>query len=394
MKKLWRMLPAMLLLCSLAVGCGSGNAALAETSPVETEKEAESLSEETVESAADVKSDENAPYLTFTDSCGTQIVLEKPLEKVIVLNRQTAEAFSILGAEDVVIATGDTTIENNSYLGYNDLPDMGDTGELNMEAIISMEPEAVFVHTNRAAELEDKLVPAGIQVIRIDNYQPETYEEELRLLGKILGKEERAEEFLTYKKGVEALVSDRVAAIGEAEKKKVMALSVGFMNSQGGYRIFPCYSIDGSMGVGEGYSTILAGGIDASPEIQYDPAVGDTTILVDEEYALSCNPEVITLHGTWLGGYNCTDANDFKTVIDNIYDISSIGQTDAGKNKEVYVFHTDFLGASKRHIGVLQLCKYLYPELFADIDAEQYAKEYFEDWLGTPYQGIWYYAAE
>lgn len=34
------------------------------------------------------------------------------------------------------------------------------------EVIISMEPEAVFVHSNRATVLEDKLVPAGIQVSR------------------------------------------------------------------------------------------------------------------------------------------------------------------------------------------------------------------------------------
>ncbi|MDO4454121.1 MAG: ABC transporter substrate-binding protein [Eubacteriales bacterium] len=334
------------------------------------------------------------PVTDFTDSCGTQFHLEKPLEKIIVLNRQTAEAVKILGAEDKVIATGDTTVENNSYLGYNDLPDMGDTGELNLEAIIALDPDAVFVHTNRAMELEDTLTPAGIEVIRIDNYQPQNFDEELLLLGSILGKEERAEEFLEYKNTIEQDTASRVAQIDDSKRKTVMALSVGFMNSQGGYRIFPCMNIDGDMGVGEGYSTILAGGIDASPEIQYDPAIGDTTILVDEEYALSCNPQVITLHGTWLGGYNCTDEADFQTVLDNIYDISSISQTDAGKNKEVYIFHTDFLGASKRHIGVLQLCKYLYPEEFSDINTEEYAEEYFENWLNTEYKGIWYYAAK
>lgn len=214
------------------------------------------------------------------------------------------------------------------------------------------------------------------------------------LLGTILGEEERAQEFLDYRHEIEEETARRVAEIEEEKRKTVMALSVGFMNSQGGYRIFPCMNIYGEMGVGEGYSTILAGGIDASPEIFYDPAVGDTTILVEEEYALSCNPQVITLHGTWLGGYNCTDEADFQNVIDNIYEISSIDQTDAGKNKEVYVFHTDFLGASKRHIGVMQLCKYLYPEEFADVDVESYAKEYFEKWLGTEYKGIWYYAAK
>ncbi len=321
--------------------------------------------------------------------------MEEPLEKIIILNRQTAEAVKILGAEEKVIATGDTTIENNPYLGYNDLPDMGDTSELNMEAIIGLEPDAVFIHTNRANDiLEEKLDPLGIPVIRIDNYQPEKYDEEMLLLGELLDAEQRAEEFLAYRHEIEDMTAEKIAALSEEEKKSVMALSVGFLNSNGGYRVFPSTATTGEMGVGEGYATILAGGIDACPEILWDPVQGDTTIQVDEEYALACNPDVITLHGTWLGGYSCTDPQEYQTVIDNIYQTSSIGQMQAGKDREVYIFHTDMLGAAKRHIGVLQLGKYLYPELFEDVDVENYAKEYFEDWLGTEYQGIWFYSAK
>ena len=302
MKKTLSMLMAMILVCSMVFAVGGA-------------AKAEDYS------------------LTFTDSCGTEFTLDKPLERIIVLNRQTAEAIKILGADDLVIATGDTTVDNNPYLGYNDLPDMGKTGELNIEAILELNPDAVFVHTNRATEIEQQLEPAGIKVIRIDNYQPERFDEEMLLLGKILGKEERANEFLDYVHAVEELVSERIATLAEEDKPTVMALSVGFINSNGGYRIFPCYSTDGTMGVGEGYSTIIAGGRDASPEIRYDPAESGTTVLVDEEYALSCNPDVITLHGTWLGGYNCTDEADFQNVIDNIYAISSISQMKAGVNR-------------------------------------------------------------
>jgi iron complex transport system substrate-binding protein len=301
----------------------------------------------------------------------------------------------LLGAEAVVIATGDTTITNNSYLGFGDLPDMGETGELNIEAIIGLNPDAVLVHTNRATEvLEEKLNPLGVKVIRIDNYQPERYDQEMRLLGKILDKEERAEEFLAYRVSVEKLVADQVQNIPEEERKTVMALSVGFINSNGGYRIFPCMANNGEAGVGEGYSTILAGGLDASPGTVWDPAQDNTTIHVEEEYALSCNPQVITLHGTWLGGYNATEPEAFTTVLDNIYNISSIGKMTAGENRDVYIFHTDMLGANKRHIGLLQLGKYLYPSRFGGIDAEAYAKEYFQDWLGTTYEGIWFYSAK
>ena len=204
--------------------------------------------------------------LTFKDSLGTEFTLEAPLKSIVVLNRQTAEAIKILGAEDKVIATGDTTIENNSYLGYNELPDMGETSELNIEAIIGLKPDAVFIHTNRANDvLEEKLNPLGIKVIRIDNYQPERYEEELTKLGLILDKEERAAEFLAYRSSVENIVADRIKDLPEADRKKVMALSVGFINSNGGYRVFPAMANNGEMGVGEGYATILAGGIDATP---------------------------------------------------------------------------------------------------------------------------------
>ena len=133
MKKFVALVLTLLLTLSLFAGCG-GQSAEPENGQDSTES-----------------------YLTFTDSCGTEFTLEKPLEKVIVLNRQTAEAFKLLGAEDIVIATGDTTVANNPYLGFNDLPDMGDTDELNIESILSLAPDAVFVHTNRATELEEKL---------------------------------------------------------------------------------------------------------------------------------------------------------------------------------------------------------------------------------------------
>ena len=133
-----------------------------------------------------------------------------------MLNRQTAEAVKILGAEDKVIATGDTTIENNPYLGFGELPDMGETSELNIEAIIGLAPDAVLVHTNRATEvLEEKLNPLGIPVIRIDNYQPEKYEEELLLLGRLLDAEDRAQAFLEYRQGIEKMTAERIAGLSE-----------------------------------------------------------------------------------------------------------------------------------------------------------------------------------
>ncbi|KZE43388.1 ABC transporter substrate-binding protein [Brevibacillus parabrevis] len=330
--------------------------------------------------------------LAFQDSAGTAITVKLPVERVVVLNRNTAEAIKLLGAEQYVLATGDTTIKNNPYLGFDSKPDVGETKQINLEQIISLKPQIVFAYTNRPDKtLEEKLEPAGIKVVRMNNYLPEQMDDELKLLGKIFDKSEKADEFLAWKHSIEKLLADRVAGIREEDKKQVLALSAGFLNTNGGYRIFPSQSLDGKPGVGEGYATILAGGKDAA-DLQWNPAEASTTIMVDEEYVLKRNPEVITLHGTWLGGYNVKDTKPFEEALRHIMSTTSVSRLKAGQTKDIYFFYTNFAGSDKRYIGNLQLAKYLYPDKFQDIDPEQYAKEYFEKWLGVPYQGIWHYS--
>lgn len=330
--------------------------------------------------------------LAFQDSAGTAITVKLPVERVVVLNRNTAEAIKLLGAEQYVLATGDTTVKNNPYLGFDSKPDVGETKQINLEQIISLKPQIVFAYTNRPDKtLEEKLEPAGIKVVRMNNYLPEQMDEELKLLGKIFDKSDKADEFLAWKHSIEKLLADRVAGIKEEDKKQVLALSAGFLNTNGGYRIFPSQSLDGKPGVGEGYATILAGGKDAA-DLQWNPAEASTTIMVDEEYVLKRNPEVITLHGTWLGGYNVKDTKPFEEALRHIMSTTSVSRLKAGQSKDIYFFYTNFVGSDKRYIGNLQLAKYLYPDKFQDIDPEQYAKEYFEKWLGVPYQGIWHYS--
>lgn len=342
------------------------------------------LHEESVESESDT--------ITFEDSSGREITLELPIEKAVVINRNTAEALRILGINEEIVATGDTTIENNPYLEFDDRPDVGKTAEVNLELILSLEPDVVFAYTNRPDSiLEEKLEPAGIQVIRMNNYLPEQMDEELELLGRLFNKEAETTEFLQWKRELETLLADRVAEIPDEEKKEVMALSVGFLNSDGGYRIFPSETTDGKPGVGEGYATILAGGKDAS-DVKWDDREASTTVLVDEEYVLERNPEVLTLHGTWLGGYETNDQTEFEEVYQNIINTTSVKQLKAYETEDIFIYHTNLIGSDKRYIGVLQLSKDLYPDRFAEIEPEEYARQYFENWLGVDYKGIWFYS--
>lgn len=346
-------------------------------------------------SAVQQETTQSTDITTITDTAGKEITLTLPITKAVVINRNTAEALTLLGASDVIIATGDNTIKNNGYLGLNHLPDVGKTNELNIESILALKPEVVFTFTNRPdSTLEEKLEPAGIKVVRLNNYLPEEMDEELLTLAKIFGKEEKAQHYLAWKHDIEQTLAERVKDIRDEEKKTVLALSAGALNTNGKYNIYPATTIQGEVGVGEGYATILAGGLDPATDIKWDPTESSTTVNVDEEYVLTVNPDVITLHGNFYGGYEATDPTSFTEVLDNVVNNTAVSQMTAGKNKDVYMFYTNFFGSDKGFIGRVQLAKYLYPERFVDIDVQTYIDEYFEDWLGVESHGIWYYGAK
>lgn len=65
------------------------------------EAEDSSLTNETQQTEEESTSESMYP-LTFIDSVGKEITLEKPMEKIVILNRQTAEAIKILQADDLV----------------------------------------------------------------------------------------------------------------------------------------------------------------------------------------------------------------------------------------------------------------------------------------------------
>ena len=71
---------------------------------------------------------------------------------------------------------------------------------------------------------------------------------------------------------------------------------------------------------------------------------------------------------------------------------SILGQTNAAKNGNVFLYSYYGLGSGgQTQLGALYLAKRIYPELFEDIDPVQFHREYFEEWFGIPYQGVWFY---
>lgn len=68
-----------------------------------------------------------------------------------------------------------------------------------------------------------------------------------------------------------------------------------------------------------------------------------------------------------------------------------VKETKAVKEDKLYILDEICVETTRNFVGALYLAKWLYPDLFEDLDPEEIHQEYFESWLGVSYKGIWAY---
>jgi len=143
--------------------------------------------------------------LTITDMMGLEVTISKPVEKAIVLTAGDAEIVYALGKGDIVIGRG-------AYCDYPaeilSLPSLESGYETNVEQIIAMQPDIVFLGTmNQSAAQIQQIKDAGIPVV-VSNAQTieETYTA-IEMIGKALDANDEADEIITGMKAAFAALS-------------------------------------------------------------------------------------------------------------------------------------------------------------------------------------------
>jgi len=97
------------------------------------------------------------------------------------------------------------------------------------------------------------------------------------------------------------------------------------------------------------------------------------------------NPEVIIIPAffdyapTDLTGYHLNSTENARKFIEEASSRTGWKETDAVKNKRVYVLDGETGSASCRGVvGVCYCAKWFYPEVFGDLDPDAINREYFE----------------
>ena len=137
---------------------------------------------------------------TVTDMAGREITFDKPVEKAVALTASDCEIIFALGAEEVLVGRGE-------YCDYPpevaDIPSVQSGYDTNIEQIIALEPDVLFMATMAQTEEQiAQLERAGIQVVVSDAQDIAGTYTAIELLGKVLDKEEEAEQIIDGMKTV------------------------------------------------------------------------------------------------------------------------------------------------------------------------------------------------
>lgn len=132
---------------------------------------------------------------TVTDMAGREVKFEKPVEKAVALTASDCEIIYAIGGEEALVGRGE-------YCDYPpevmSLPSLTSGAETNVEQIIALEPEVVFLSMMaQTQEQVDQLEKAGVRVVVSDAQDIEGTFTAIRLIGDVMGKQEEANQIIS-----------------------------------------------------------------------------------------------------------------------------------------------------------------------------------------------------
>lgn len=315
---------------------------------------------------------------TIVDSANRTITIDKPVERIVPLVTWSYEPIYLLGAEDKIV--GVTSNAQKVYPWLEDIssrPVVGTYREHDYEKIIELKPDVVITQSRYAGALEGNL--SGIKVMVLDFSKPKDFEKELRILGEITGKSERAKDFLAWRQDILDRLKSKTADIKPEEKIRVYCE----------WSDYPW--LTGGAGSAKDAAITMAGGVNIASNLTVPRPE------VDPEWVLKENPQAVLFSASAtytedsLTGYNYTSTENAKEFLEKVSTRQGLNGTDAVKNNRLYVLDEMLVEAARNFIGAEYLAKWLYPDRFSELDPEAVQKEYFEKWLGLTYKGIWAY---
>jgi iron complex transport system substrate-binding protein len=304
--------------------------------------------------------------LTITDNDGEAVTVPKPVKRVISDHTTSLTAMRVLDAEDILVGidTGAKKWMGPAFLKeLAELPTIGGFSAPDYEAILSLKPDVYFVYRSVYSPggkeaLREKL--PGVTLIETGYYtpyNPENLTTDMRKLGYILDKRDQAEAYIDWYNSYLDMIKERTAGISEYEKQRVYPAP--------GWDLYNC--------IANFRLADIAGGINIGA------GLGPTYVTVDPEWVIKQNPDVILKQSFASKAYDTDDPSGLIAEREKILNRPELANVSAVKKKRVYLWHMYTSGMFPNDIiTIVYVAKWLYPDLFDDLDPRAVHQEYLD----------------
>lgn len=262
-------------------------------------------------------------------------------------------------------------------------------GTFDIEQAVTLKPDVVIMNIDAKSATEEsgyieKLAKVGIPLVYVDFREKamEHTDDSMRIIGKLYGKEGRAEDFIKFRNEQLARVTGVIAKATDLKKPVV------FMERAGGYSDDCCMSF-GDENFGE--MVELAGGTNLAKDI-----IPGTFGTVNPEQIIASNPDQVIVTGAnwelyvpggkWVGLGAGADKAEATRKLAALMQRPAFTDIKAVKTGNVHAIWHQFYNNPYQFVAVQQIAKWLHPDLFKDLDPDATFKELHQRFLPVEYR--------
>jgi iron complex transport system substrate-binding protein len=311
--------------------------------------------------------------ITVADALGREVKLPGPAQRIVIAGKANFmlndAVYAFPNATQQVWALTKSTQAAQAFVGLLD-PDveakMCFMTDAAAEEVAAAQPDLVLLKSYMQESLGTPLEQLGIPTIYLDLENPEQYQRDLAVLGRVLGNPERAESLWAYYSEILGRVAEGTEGLTTAQRPRVLVLQYSDKGGEVAFKVPPASWIQTQM-------VELAGGA----PVWTDATQGGGWAVVNLEQIAAWNPDQIYV------------INYFGSSMDVVTQIQADPQwaeMAAVRAGQLYPFIGDYHSwdqpDTRWGLGLLWLAQHIQPEHFVDVDIHAEALRFFETFYG------------
>lgn len=314
--------------------------------------------------------------LTVTDEVGRTVELEKPIERAVVVGTYDVDIVLAIGGRNRIVGVTGQDLAQYRDAGADWVADqnVGEFGQLNYEAVVAADPDAVIIYANGGwEEAEKQLKPFGIPVIVASGWKNDRFDDNVKLLGAAFGLEDGARRVQDFRQRLYAEIDKRIA--GQTPRTVYYENEIAYQTPTKGSGFYEAIVRGGGKSIFE--DVVFGEGGHTQGTVWKTP--------IDAGEVLTRDPDLIIRE--FGNNYAGSSAEVFEGERKELLARPGWADLKAAQANDIYVVNAYQLGQQAKTLTSLYVAAWLYPDAFKDFNPDDVTREWVEDYLGLKHRG-------